>query len=471
MGRYRGRIGWPIVVAGLLSVALASPASANTTSKPFALTMAPGVPSYTTVATEVAGGQTVSITATLTDETSTQQIGSANLFWPAGFNVIAVTPAVSPAGSASLSAKCTNLGVAAGACVQVRGLSLQPGHSATVTMTVTTPACQPPGSNFAWAIEAKQANNYSGSPGNDLFLDLPNSNINTTLDGACSLKFDTQPTDAAKNAFITASAFNPFGAPIAVGVYDTNGALITTSTAPVTNALGGNNPGNQTLAGTLTQDAAGGDASFSDLSVGAAGTGYALLASSGTLTGATSNPFNIQDQVVSCGAGSSCPPLKDGTTNGNNSEINTGSGSSSGIATESVNTNGGGQLHCTGYTSADPNSYEEFAPSDRSKQVTTTIRPLKKISGNANQILKAQQLCFGAPYQFTTASGAPAAGPQTLPDGTTGYIGLLPNCPAAGPCHNRQLDHTVPDSMSPNGFDIVLVFDVPAGLPGDPMHG
>ncbi len=43
-----------------------------------------------------------------------------------------------------------------------------------------------------------------------------------------------------------------------------------------------------------------GIASFANLSLTAPATGYELNASSGTLTGATSSPFNITDQVVSC---------------------------------------------------------------------------------------------------------------------------------------------------------------------------
>ncbi|MGC4013569.1 MAG: putative Ig domain-containing protein, partial [Luteolibacter sp.] len=65
----------------------------------------------------------------------------------------------------------------------------------------------------------------------------------------------------------------------------------TTSTANVTVALG--NAGSATLSGTLTQAAVGGVATFNNLSVDKVGTTYNLGASSGVLTGATSNSFTI----------------------------------------------------------------------------------------------------------------------------------------------------------------------------------
>ena len=66
----------------------------------------------------------------------------------------------------------------------------------------------------------------------------------------------------------------------------------TTSTANVTVALG-TNPAGGTLSGTTTVAAVNGVATFSDLSLDKVGTGYTLTASSGTLTAATSNAFDI----------------------------------------------------------------------------------------------------------------------------------------------------------------------------------
>ncbi len=73
-------------------------------------------------------------------------MGSANLFWPSGFDVLGRP--TSSVGTATLDTvpsgpnTCSYQGTAKGPCVQLRDLSLAPGQSFTVTMTVTTPACQ-----------------------------------------------------------------------------------------------------------------------------------------------------------------------------------------------------------------------------------------------------------------------------------------------------------------------------------------
>src|SRR6185295_7896803 len=53
------------------------------------------------------------------------------------------------------------------------------------------------------------------------------------------------------------------------------------------------NPGNGTLSGTNTVNAVSGVATFSNLSIDKSGTGYTLLATSSSLTAATSATFNI----------------------------------------------------------------------------------------------------------------------------------------------------------------------------------
>jgi 23S rRNA pseudouridine955/2504/2580 synthase len=55
----------------------------------------------------------------------------------------------------------------------------------------------------------------------------------------------------------------------------------------------GTNPAAGTLSGTKTVSSVSGVATFSTLSIDKAGTGYTLSATSGTLTGATSNAFNV----------------------------------------------------------------------------------------------------------------------------------------------------------------------------------
>ena len=78
---------------------------------------------------------------------------------------------------------------------------------------------------------------------------------------------------------------------VTVRILDAGGNL-TASTASVVVAIG-TNPGGGTLSGTKTKAAVAGVATFSELSINLAGNGYTLAATSGSLTAATSTPFNI----------------------------------------------------------------------------------------------------------------------------------------------------------------------------------
>ncbi len=86
------------------------------------------------------------------------------------------------------------------------------------------------------------------------------------------------------------AAANAFG--LTVKAEDPNGNVDSTFSGPVTVALAAN-PGDGTLGGTLTVDASGGVATFIGLTLNAAGTGYALQASSSGLASATTSPINV----------------------------------------------------------------------------------------------------------------------------------------------------------------------------------
>src|SRR5437016_3336211 len=101
---------------------------------------------------------------------------------------------------------------------------------------------------------------------------------------ATKLVFTVQPSSAAAGAAITPG--------VQVAVQDAQGNIVTTATTSITVAIG-TNPASGTLAGTKTIAAVNGAATFSTLSLTAAGTGYTLTATATGLTGATSNAFNI----------------------------------------------------------------------------------------------------------------------------------------------------------------------------------
>ena len=263
---------------------------------------------------------------------------------------------------------------------------------------------------------------------------------------------------------ITGTDYTPSGPPVTVQVLDSSNNVVSGSTASVSMTLAAN-PGAATLGGTTMVTASSGVASFSSLTVNQPAVGYALGASSGTLTPATSSPFTAQTSAnTSCPTNANCISNA-GNANGNAQII---AGPGAGTLTESVNGNNGAPLNCAGYTSADPNVYSFLTTTSVHKKITITIDdPLTPLTGTIAVYLAAQDICFGATADFAVKGGglAPAG---TLPGGTPGFIGLLPNCPAAGPCQDRTDDRAIPDSNSPIGYDIVLIADVPQTFPGDP---
>jgi hypothetical protein len=116
-----------------------------------------------------------------------------------------------------------------------------------------------------------------------------------TLAPADSSAFAITPAAAARLVYVTAPGAAVAGAAFApavqVEVQDTYGNR-TASTVLVEVALVAN-PGNATLNGTRLESAVAGVATFSDLSLNVAAQGYTLQATSGALTPATSNLFDV----------------------------------------------------------------------------------------------------------------------------------------------------------------------------------
>lgn len=109
------------------------------------------------------------------------------------------------------------------------------------------------------------------------------SNVSIT-GGAAKLGWIVQPSAAAANA--------PISPAITVAVQNQGGTTLTSAPARVTLSLG-TNPGGATLSGTLSAVAVNGVATFSDVRISAAGSGYTLVASTTGLPSATSAAFTI----------------------------------------------------------------------------------------------------------------------------------------------------------------------------------
>lgn len=103
------------------------------------------------------------------------------------------------------------------------------------------------------------------------------------------LKFLVQPS---KEAAEKSEAFTPITPAPEVAVVDSNGKVVTTSTAAITISLS-SAPAGVTLQGALTRNAIDGVATFSDLRINLAGNGYTLTASAANLPSASSVVFNV----------------------------------------------------------------------------------------------------------------------------------------------------------------------------------
>src|SRR5206468_4118537 len=104
------------------------------------------------------------------------------------------------------------------------------------------------------------------------------------------------PPPATHLAFGVQPSTSPAGAPITPAVtvtaLDASGNTVPSFTGAVSIAID-NNPVGGTLTGNAPVNAVNGVATFPNLKIDKVGTGYTLTATSGTLTQATSNAFNI----------------------------------------------------------------------------------------------------------------------------------------------------------------------------------
>ncbi|MCU1450715.1 MAG: hypothetical protein JWP02_2885, partial [Acidimicrobiales bacterium] len=132
----------------------------------------------------------------------------------------------------------------------------------------------------------KAGNGYILTATDGALTSVASSGFNIAVGAAAKLAFTTQPGGGTGG---TAWTTQPV-----VTVQDAGGNTVTGSTASVTLAIGTNPPGTGVLTCTTNPKAAvAGVDTFAGCKITKAGTGYTLTATSGSLTAATSNTFNI----------------------------------------------------------------------------------------------------------------------------------------------------------------------------------
>jgi hypothetical protein len=271
---------------GSITLAIGTNPGGATLTGTLTQTAASGIASFSDLSLNKAGtGYTLAATASgLTTGTS------------AGFNVAAGVPAtlaftVQPTTAVSGTALTPAVQVA----IQDAFGNTVPSATGIVTLAIGT---NPSGGTLAGTLSRSVVNGVA------TFGDLTINNMGTGytlsaasggLPGATSGSFDIT-AGATKLAFIVQPGTTIAGAAIQptlqVAIQDEFGNTVTTATTLVTVVIGAN-PGGGTLAGTASRSAVNGVATFSDLAINRAGSGYTFVAVAGTLTTATSTGFDI----------------------------------------------------------------------------------------------------------------------------------------------------------------------------------
>ncbi len=133
--------------------------------------------------------------------------------------------------------------------------------------------------------------------GNGYTLQAVSSGLNSATSNAFDINFGAATQLAFSVQPFDANPTSTISPPIQVAILDAVGNTVTTANDSLTITIA-NNPNSGTLSGTLNKNASNGIAIFDDLSINNAGNGYTLSVSSGILSGATSNAFNIANPFV-----------------------------------------------------------------------------------------------------------------------------------------------------------------------------
>lgn len=428
-----------ILLAGLLATSVAAVAE-----KSFSATVTPE-PLVAGASYGVGARAAESIDITITNTSTQAALGSADVSAPAG---IRLTSAASTVGTATLVGD---------SLVQVRTLGLAPGASTVVSLGAQV-ECAANHAAYVWALTVKQANDFNGTPGNNLDQEAPTTN---TVAGSCQVGFSAQPRHAEKAPVaITSVIYDPAGAPVTVSITDATGTdTVSWWSGSVTLALGDDPSGGiAILAGTTSAAVSGGSATLAP-TISRSASGYSLLATAtptaGTASVGTSGAavesasFNIVDDAAICQATTGCSATAgEGAKTKATVAASATNGQAGDLVILSIN-DPTLTLDCAGYTETsdlvafDVTASDGSTASGRSKTLTMTLA-----AADVTKSASKYEVCWFSLVPFKTKSD------------TTATTGLLPTCASRNPVApcivSKALDRAK---------NLVIVVSAP---PGDP---
>jgi hypothetical protein len=145
----------------------------------------------------------------------------------------------------------------------------------------------------SFSVTLKTAGSQSITATDVTTSSIAGAQVGITVNPAAAdhLAFAVQPSNTVAGVAISPA--------ITVQILDKFNNLVTTDNTDSIGLAIGTNPSSGTLSGTTTLTASGGVATFSNLSINKAGSGYTLSAASGSLTGAASASFAIAAAAAS----------------------------------------------------------------------------------------------------------------------------------------------------------------------------
>jgi hypothetical protein len=439
------------LLAGLVMVIGSSlTVSAATDTKPYTATWVSGGNPVANPPNSISlpSGST-SATLRLTNNANPQTLGSANITLPSDYVLVS-----------------GSVGTKSGNTLQVRNLNLAPGASTDITINLKTP-CVGAGTE-GWGLIVKQANNFSGPPGNDFVRASGSAAPSTTVSGSqCLLRFANQP-NTTKTGNTIKDGYNSTGNGIKVEIYDPATNQVVDSDANVSLTLS-YHPSGGTLSGGGATAAVAGVATFSSLSIDAAGA-YKLRASSPAASNTPdSNQFMVADTVTEC-AGTGCNFQEQTTETTFKVTPKKGTTGADFVATTNLS---GIRISCDfapfNYPdNRQPNTiwYTYDDGTAASTKTNTIVIDKAYVQITPENGSSKYRICYTSPVPFKDRTGNMAQpdpwtdGPSAF-FGQTWYTGLLPDCSGSKPVAPCSLGFTGTGSG-----DRVGTFLTPAGDPG-----